>query len=299
MLLCQCPNCKSTFECSSSDFGQPKRCPHCGYDFTLETRNLVHYEIPNTIEIQLLDEIGKPFTEFPVPIMVDYGYYIPPPRSERTTGRAIITHELILEAQRGHFSAGIMDAKYDDYTLNRYLIIRILNQKQASQKAKARLTSGWPITDLEKRLYRDMDNLIMNFIPLRDIMPVEKFIDLGQKNEAVKLDITIIRLSNTEKTLYCPKCGDKLKTTSHGPYCQRGDMYLSQLLERRFVACFILEVTNPREFQLNFRVGGNWFCPKCGIQAQENNGFVRCPKCKANLNEFMYPLVELHPHLKW
>lgn len=119
---------------------------------------------------------------------------------------------------------------------------------------------------------------------------------MSQEKKCVSLDLTIVPQSKALQALFCPKCGSQLESTSRGLYCQKGKMYLSQFLEKRFLVCFVLAITNPREFELKFKPGGNWFCPWCGILAEVSNGFVKCPKCHSSLNEFIYPLIELHPH---
>ena len=73
-------------------------------------------------------------------------------------------------------------------------------------------------------------------------------------------------------------------------------MGLSQHLERRFTECFIQRVDTPREVEFSSVIGGKWFCPGCGVPTVEGGGFVRCPRCELSLNEFIYALVELHPH---
>lgn len=40
------------------------------------------------------------------------------------------------------------------------------------------------------------------------------------------------------------------------------------------------------------------FCPNCGVQMFENDGYIRCPQCELSLNEFVFALVELHPYLE-
>jgi rubrerythrin len=45
-----------------------------------------------------------------------------------------------------------------------------------------------------------------------------------------------------------------------------------------------------------YRPGGSWFCPACGVEAEVGPDFVRCPTCTRALNEFLYEIVEYHPH---
>lgn len=83
-----------------------------------------------------------------------------------------VSREILLEADLDHASAGTMDHKYDDHALTRFINVRILDQKEASERAKAKIASKWPIINLEKRLRGDIEKLIMAVVPLRDIIPV-------------------------------------------------------------------------------------------------------------------------------
>ena len=73
-------------------------------------------------------------------------------------------------------------------------------------------------------------------------------------------------------------------------------MSLSRHLEGRLTECFITKVSKPRDLRFSFVVGGQWYCPGCGVPTIEENGFVRCTQCGLTLNEFMHSLVEHHPH---
>lgn len=96
--------------------------------------------------------------------------------------------------------------------------------------------------------------------------------------------------------MFCPKCGDKLVRTGRELTCVKGKMGLSQNLEKRLTDCFILKIDKPKEFKFSFVVGGNWFCPDCGVKEIEKEGFICCPHCGLSLNEFIFQLVEIHPH---
>lgn len=97
--------------------------------------------------------------------------------------------------------------------------------------------------------------------------------------------------------MFCPKCNDELIRVNKELTCLKGNMGLSQNLECELTECFILKNRKPKEVKLSFLVGGEWFCPGCGISMEEKDGFIRCPKCSLSLNEFIYVLVEVHPHL--
>ena len=95
--------------------------------------------------------------------------------------------------------------------------------------------------------------------------------------------------------LHCFRCGDVLE---EGPplRCVAGDLPLSPYLERvlreRFGAGRPDAPSGPRP---GFKVGGLWFCPRCGIPmagAEE----MTCGSCGGTLADLAHHLVELHPH---
>lgn len=95
--------------------------------------------------------------------------------------------------------------------------------------------------------------------------------------------------------MYCPKCGDILEDIEGTLTCVRGDMPLAQNLQARLRACFEENSEEPKDARV--LVGGRWFCPACGIATKEESaGAVRCTKCGRSIGEFMFALVELHPH---
>jgi len=92
--------------------------------------------------------------------------------------------------------------------------------------------------------------------------------------------------------MFCPKCGDELISTPKGLYCQKGDMYLSQYMEKRLNNCFVLKTEEPRDFKFPYKTGDNWFCPGCGTKVSKDNGYLRCQNCHRSLDEFIHPLIE-------
>ena len=96
--------------------------------------------------------------------------------------------------------------------------------------------------------------------------------------------------------MYCPKCGEELSETEEGFVCEPGRMPLSQVLGQLLWECYVAETREPRDFRFDFTVGGQWFCPACGVPTREEEGSVRCPECGRSLNEFIHNLVELHTH---
>jgi uncharacterized Zn finger protein (UPF0148 family) len=101
-----------------------------------------------------------------------------------------------------------------------------------------------------------------------------------------------------EGIMYCPKCGNELTETPAGLVCKIGGMELSKDLERRLREVYITKSREPRGKTFIFGVGGKWFFPQCGIQTIEENGSVHCPNCKPSLNEFIFTLIEHHPHFE-
>ena len=97
--------------------------------------------------------------------------------------------------------------------------------------------------------------------------------------------------------MFCPKCGQLLTyTLDERLVCAAGKMEFTQHLTSKFEECYLAQTRNPREMKFNFVVGGEWYCPVCGVSAKEEDGHIRCPKCNRSLNEFIYQLIERHPH---
>jgi rubrerythrin len=84
--------------------------------------------------------------------------------------------------------------------------------------------------------------------------------------------------------MYCPKCGKALTEIKGVLTCVDGGMGLSQNLHQNFIECYEKKLRIPKSFQRKFRVGGNWFCPACGVACVEDGGSVNCPKCKLSLD---------------
>lgn len=107
-----------------------------------------------------------------------------------------------------------------------------------------------------------------------------------------------------EVSLYCPRCGEAMRRNADGEVCcERGQMGLSEDLEERFVSRYIerTNVSNRTTFTYGDRplsVGGKWFCPGCGRPIVERSpGVLTCDDCGQSIVEFVYPLIERHPHL--
>jgi rubrerythrin len=98
--------------------------------------------------------------------------------------------------------------------------------------------------------------------------------------------------------MYCPKCGDVLRRHPNGELtCDRGEMALAQALESAFQECFVDRTRIPRDDPFPYGIGGSWWCPGCGVRAEERlRGDLRCPSCGVSFREFIVHLVEIHPH---
>ena len=97
--------------------------------------------------------------------------------------------------------------------------------------------------------------------------------------------------------MFCPKCGDGLVEIEGWLTCVRGNMALRHELAAKLEECLITRTRWPSDKPWPVGIGGRWFCPGCGTPAPEREkGVVRCQECGRSLNEFIYALVEIHPH---
>src|ERR1022692_516017 len=100
----------------------------------------------------------------------------------------------------------------------------------------------------------------------------------------------------SSRPLFCPRCGDALQCVNGEWVCNGVDMILSKQLSNSLFETYVRRThqTTPRAF--SFKVGGRWHCPGCARRLLEREGFLNCDLCGLSLNEFVYSLVELHPH---
>ena len=103
--------------------------------------------------------------------------------------------------------------------------------------------------------------------------------------------------------MYCPKCGDLLEETNGTFRCNRGEMEMSQHLAAHLYAYFISRSEQPRgappisEPVRKRSADGGWFCPCCGIAMDEETHWgLGCSRCGLGLYQFLFELVEHHPH---
>lgn len=98
--------------------------------------------------------------------------------------------------------------------------------------------------------------------------------------------------------MHCPKCNAQLIRESDGTLaCVPGRMAISRHLSNGLTECFESGgARRPSEGPTKV-ASGEWFCPACGVAMLTSREVeVRCPKCTRTLNEFVYELIELHPH---
>jgi len=96
--------------------------------------------------------------------------------------------------------------------------------------------------------------------------------------------------------MYCPKCGDELQNVRGALTCLRGDMPLSPSLSAAFTEIFVHKSRTAPCHRNAHLISGAWYCPGCGIPLVEELGSTVCPRCNQSLDEFLFPLIELHPH---
>jgi rubrerythrin len=73
-------------------------------------------------------------------------------------------------------------------------------------------------------------------------------------------------------------------------------MPMSKHVSDGLTECFERGERRPSEEPTKV-ASGEWFCPACGVAMLTTTGVeVRCPECARTLNEFVYELIELHPH---
>lgn len=98
--------------------------------------------------------------------------------------------------------------------------------------------------------------------------------------------------------MFRPKCGDVLDESGAEVACKRGDMQLSEWLRVQLVRRFESPEAGEADVQspMSFVVGGEWYCPRCGVRMDEADGYIRCRSCGGTLNGLIMALVERHPH---
>jgi hypothetical protein len=94
--------------------------------------------------------------------------------------------------------------------------------------------------------------------------------------------------------MYCAKCGMPVNRVEGIWTCSSGQFALSARLGDRLAARFEADSkplplkAHPPQMRLDL-----WYCPGCGVALDAAH---QCPDCNESLTDFMYELVELHPH---
>jgi hypothetical protein len=96
--------------------------------------------------------------------------------------------------------------------------------------------------------------------------------------------------------MFCPKCGESLDQVDGVWACRRGEMPLSGHLSAEFTEIYVLKIRASEPHRATFQWGGTWYCPGCGVRFEEQAGMMTCDQCGQSLNEFLFELVEFHPH---
>jgi len=100
--------------------------------------------------------------------------------------------------------------------------------------------------------------------------------------------------------MFCPKCGEPMTLTpSHASAtfrCVGGDMQLSRKLHDALCEVFVAR-TRRANGQTGLASSGPWYCPGCGVPMSTAGASVQYPACAEHLEEFIYALIERHPHL--
>jgi hypothetical protein len=182
---CTCPNCSTIFRAPSSAFGTLIRCPSCRSEYPLLTEYLARFDLPDSIHLQFREPSGKAFTRFSVPVLVQYGYDLPPLRSD-ASGQLLIDKAMFLRAQSDEINHAAMDHK-GDYSLNRHVRIMVPNRSQGRKLADARMSYGSYLFPYEKELYRNMRALAA-YVPAADIVPFVILVDLLTPVANVRLE---------------------------------------------------------------------------------------------------------------
>jgi hypothetical protein len=120
MPICRCPKCNSLFDAKASEFGGQRGCPECGVQLTLDTSLLARFNLPDVIHIQLIGQKSDVATRR---VDVKYGYPLGQFKTD-DNGALTLTKAMIENAINDYVSRdGIMDHKYDDLSLHRYLLV--------------------------------------------------------------------------------------------------------------------------------------------------------------------------------
>ena len=154
---CRCPKCQTFFFARSAAFGTQQVCSVCGNQFELDSDHIASFQLPEAIHVRIVDKSGLPICLPNVIVLVSYGYGFPPLQTD-DRGCLTLTAEMFLKAQSDEFLTGIMDHK-GNYSLNRYITLRVPSALELQEMGKRRKQSHWPILPFEEEIYGDIDSI--------------------------------------------------------------------------------------------------------------------------------------------
>jgi len=97
--------------------------------------------------------------------------------------------------------------------------------------------------------------------------------------------------------MFCPYCGSSLRTVDSGEMMCEADAVFSRHIRDLLTEVYGHDSTPEPEAAPTTRWGGAYFCPGCGVATEDEDGYIRCPRCQRSLNRFLYELIELNPHI--
>lgn len=92
--------------------------------------------------------------------------------------------------------------------------------------------------------------------------------------------------------VHCPHCGERMIESANGLTCQPSGMVMSHRLRDGLTDVFVTRVRPGLRNLDDVRLGGSFYCPGCGTAMQD----ATCSSCGGVLDEFIWQIVELHPH---
>lgn len=177
MVSIRCPECEMLLECPSTSFGNQLRCAACATVFMPDTAHLAKFTLPDSLTVELRTSDGHLFTGHHIPVVAEYGYLLPPLLTSGE-GRLELTKEMFQRAEKEQLDAGLMDRK-GDYSLNRYVRLRIMSGDEGREAGRLRLASGWPPTDFEKAFYGSIESLADAYVSEVKVKASETRVDLA------------------------------------------------------------------------------------------------------------------------
>ena len=123
MINCICPKCRKNYSAKTQEFGKTITCKSCSNAWVLDVDDIVRFTLPSIIKIRIenTDCERLPYKE----IKIEYNYPILITITD-SEGIAFISDDMIKKALSDYISKnGIMDHKYDDSSIQRYIHIYV------------------------------------------------------------------------------------------------------------------------------------------------------------------------------